>query len=70
MYIVIEIQTNDNGVVGTIVYQFDTLQSAEAKYHAILASAATSALPVHAAVILTNAGTLVKSEFYRHGGDD
>lgn len=67
MYIVMEIQTNDNGAVGTIVYQFDTLQEAEAKYHALLAVAATSALPVHSAVILTNAGTMVKSEFYRHG---
>lgn len=69
MYIVIELQTDASGGVGNLVYKYDTLNEAEAKYHSILAAAAVSALPVHAAAILTNAGTLVRSEYYMHGGE-
>ena len=67
MYIVIELQTNAEGVVGSLVYKYDSRDEAESKFHSILAAAAISALPVHAAVMLTNAGTMVQSEFYRHG---
>lgn len=67
MYIVIELQTNADGTVGNLVYQYASLDEAESKFHYILAAAAVSALPVHAAVMLTNAGTMVKSEYYRHG---
>ena len=70
MYIVIELQTNAEGVVGSLVYKYDSRDEAEGKYHNILAAAAISSLPVHAAVMLTNAGTMVKSEYYRHGGDE
>ena len=65
MYIVIEIQTN-NGTVSTLTYQYDDLADAEAKWHTILAAAAKSDCDIHAAVIMTNAGTVVKSEYYRH----
>ena len=66
MFIVIEIQTSKSGTVSTLTWQYDSLNSAEAKYHSVLAAAAVSSLPCHAACILTNAGTIVKSEFYRH----
>lgn len=65
MFIVIEIQTSGD-TVGTIINKFESIYEAEARYHAILAAAAVSSVPVHAAVILTNSGTLVKSEYYRH----
>lgn len=67
MYIVIELQTNTDGAVGNLVYQYASRDEAESKFHSILAAAAISALPVHAAVMLTNAGTMVRSEYYRHG---
>ena len=67
MYIVIELQTNADGTVANLVYQYASRDEAESKFHSILAAAAISALPAHAAVMLTNAGTMVKSEFYRHG---
>lgn len=70
MFIVIEIQTSANGAVSTLTWQYDSLNSAEAKYHSVLAAAAVSSLPCHAAVVMTNAGTVVKSEFYRHGGEE
>lgn len=70
MYIVIELQTNADGTVANLVYQYASRDEAEGKFHSILASAAISSLPVHAAVMLTNAGTMVKSEYYRHGGEE
>lgn len=69
MYIVIELQTNADGVVANLVYQYNSRDEAESKFHYILAAAAVSTLPVHAAVMLTNAGTMVKSEYYRHGDE-
>lgn len=70
MYLVIELQTNPDGSVGNLVYKYDALNEAESKFHAILAAAAVSSLPVHAAVMLTNTGVMVKSEYYRHGGEE
>ena len=70
MYIVIEIQTNADGLVGTIVTQHESWQAAEAKYHTVLAAAAVSSLPVHAAVILTGDGNVVRGEHYTHGGEE
>lgn len=69
MYIVIELQTNADGAVANLVYQYASRDEAENKFHSILAAAAISSLPVHAAVMLTNAGTIVRSEYYRHGED-
>ena len=67
MYIVIEIQTNADGTVGTIVTQWYDLQQAESKFHSILAYAAASELPVHSAVIISNEGLLLRNESYTHG---
>ncbi len=67
MYIVIEIQTNTEGVVSTLVYQYDSLNNAESKFHTILASASLSGLPVHSAVIMTNRGVTVRAEAYTNG---
>ena len=58
-YLVIELQTNTNGSVGNIVWAFDERNEAESKYHAVLASAAISGLPCHAACLLDNTGKLL-----------
>ena len=65
-YVVLEIQTNADGTIGSIVTDFDNKLDAENKYHTILAYAAISSLPVHSAVILTNEGRTVKTEVYTH----
>lgn len=65
-YVVLEIQTNADGTIGSIVTDFDNKLDAENKYHTILAYAAISNLPVHSAVILTNEGRTVKTEVYTH----
>ena len=66
MYIVVEIQTTAEGKSSTIVTGFDTLETAQSKYHAVLAAAAVSSVPVHSAALLTNTGDKLASEFYRH----
>lgn len=64
MYIVIEIQTTDK--VATLTTSYEDRNQAEAKYHAVLSAAAVSAVPKHAAVMLTEEGTRLKSECYIH----
>lgn len=66
-YLILELQTNTDGTVGTIITQKDTLNEAQSTYYSILASAALSALPVHAAVLMTNEGiTLEFKAFVRN----
>ena len=64
--IVTEIQKFADGGMSTPSYAFDSQQSAEAKYHAILAGAAVSALPVHAAIMFSEEGFPLKHECYKH----
>lgn len=64
MYIVMEIQTSDN--VATIVNSYDNRNTAEQKYHQILAAAAVSEVPKHGAVMLTDEGVRLKGECYIH----
>ena len=65
-YIVIEIQTNADGSVGTLLTAYDRREEAESKYHTVLAAAARSELPMHSAVILTNDGLMFARESYEH----
>ena len=66
MYIVLEIQTNTDGTIGTIVTQWNDLNQAESKYHAVLACAAASDLPMHSAMIITPDGMTLRGEHYTH----
>lgn len=63
-YIVIELQTNSDGTVGNLVYAFDDIQSAESKYHAVLATAALTTLPMHACVLLQSDGKMLARQAY------
>ena len=65
MYILIELQTT-NGQTANIVTAFEDKLQAESAYHSVLASAATSSVGIHAAVLLDEKGNLLKREFYRH----
>lgn len=66
MYIVIELQKNEKGVVSNIVTAHDSLAEAESKYYTILASAAVSNVPVHSAVIVSEEGFPVNHKCYKH----
>lgn len=65
MYIVIEIQRNNEGVTTPLVFTFDTKAEAESKYYYVLSYAAVSNLPRHGAILL-NEDRYLKSDIYRH----
>lgn len=65
-YIVSEIQHLSNDVVAAPSYAFDDEFSANAKYHQILAVAAVSDVPVHAATMVTEYGEFIKGEYFAH----
>lgn len=67
-YIVVEIQTAAS--TATIVTQHDTRQAAEGKFHQVLAAAAVSSVPVHAAVLMTEEGFQLRSECYKHPAEE
>lgn len=56
MYIVVELQTYENGTVGSLVTQHSTREEAESKFHGVLAAAAISNIPKHAAICITEEG--------------
>ena len=64
MYIVMEIQKSNTAA--TIVNTYETRNEAENKYHTILAAAAISNIPQHAAVLLDDNGEYIKSECFMH----
>lgn len=66
MYIVMEIQTNSEGVVSTILNQYEALNLAENKFYQIMAAASISSIPTHTACIFTDQGTLVRTDSYQH----
>ena len=65
-YIVIELQTNSNDSVASIVTQYNTRNEPDSKFHTVLAAAAVSSVPTHAAVILNNQGELISEYHYIH----
>ena len=66
MYIVIELQTNTDGVVSNLVTSHNTLAEAESKFHSIMASAAVNDVPVHSAIIVSEEGFPVAHKCYKH----
>lgn len=66
MYVVLEIQTNADGTVGNLVSAYEARGAAESAFHSILAADAISALPTHAAVLMTSEGSVIDSRCYTH----
>lgn len=66
MYILLETQSYANGTVGTLVNTYEDRDTAENKYHLILAAAAISEFPRHSAFMLSDEGYIIKSECYTH----
>lgn len=65
-YIVLETQTDMDGVTGTIVNSYKDQNEAESRYHAILSAAAISTVPKHCAFLLTDSARVLKSDVYIH----
>ena len=66
MYVAIELVTKQDGTFSVSTYKKETRDEAEKAFHSILAVAATSTNPIHAASILNPEGKLLKSECYKH----
>lgn len=66
MFVVIELQKSENGAVSNIVTEHSTQAEAESKYHAILAAAAVSNVPVHSAIIVSEEGFPLMHQCYKH----
>ena len=64
--IVTEIQKFADGTMTTPSYAYDNRNSADAKYHSILASAAVSTVPVHACIMYTEEGVTLDHYCYHH----
>lgn len=71
-YYIIEIQQYESGEYGHIVhFAYDTDAAlarfkAESKYHEVLAAAAISTLPSHAATLLAADGRVIMNQCYKH----
>ena len=71
-YYVVEIQTYADGTYGHLVhpaYDEDPNKAhlkAESKFHEILAAAAISELPSHAAILFTSEGYPLMNQCYKH----
>lgn len=65
-YLVIELQTNTDGTIGSQVVSFDNRDRAENKFHTVLAAAAISAKPKHSAALMTNEGFVLETKCYLH----
>lgn len=65
MYIVTEYQTTGD-VTSILTYTYTDRNIAEQKYHEILAYAAISTVPIHAASMANEYGGTFKNEYYEH----
>ncbi len=66
MYVAIELKTKVDGSFEVSTFKKETREEAEKSYHSILSVAATSEHPVHAAVVLNEYGSVIRSEHYKH----
>lgn len=66
MYIVIETQTTNDSVVVAPPVSFNNIDKAYQKFYMILAAAAVSNIPIHAAIMLNEKGELIRSEYFDH----
>lgn len=66
MFFIMEIQKQSDGTSAYLMQTADTREEAEAKFHGILQYAATSTLYAHSACIISDEGSMVKKECYRH----
>lgn len=66
-YVVVEMQTGQDGKVACLVTSYDDRLQAESAWHSVMAAAAIGTLPVHAAVLLDNLGAELLTARYEHG---
>ena len=65
-YFIIEIQVNQDGTAGNLVYAKTDLNEALSTFHSILASAAVSTLRKHTAVVMNEDGEYIDRGSFEH----
>ena len=65
-YTVLEQQTSAAGQTAVLTQTRDNELAAESVYHTVLAAAAISSVPVHAASLLNEQGVCIKRECFFH----
>lgn len=65
MYAVLELQNNGTSIAHLFT-TYAAQPAAEQHYHTVLASAAVSNLPSHSALLMDEAGNVLRSECYHH----
>lgn len=68
-YLVVEIQTANDGTVSSLATAYDDQSKAESAYYGVLSAAAISSLQMHSAAILRNDGVLMMSRGFDRTGD-
>lgn len=66
MYIIQEIQTENNQTTLLNPITKNNINEAESVYHGIMASAAISEVDVHTAIIYDEHGNIIMKGFYEH----
>lgn len=69
-YIVLEIQTFDNGASSALATAYSDENMANQAYHTALAAAAVSELPTHSCVLVDERGMFIEAESFDHGKEE
>lgn len=65
-FVVVELQKFEDGTMSHLATAYDTQDAAESAYHSVLAAAAISALPSHAAILVSEEGFPLAHQCYKH----
>lgn len=65
-YIVLELQTDAEGNVASIMNSYDNINQADSAYYLALSSAAISSVKIHTLMMFTPTGQTIKSDYYKH----
>lgn len=66
MFLVMELQVNNDGTVGNIVTSHSTFPEAQNKFYTVCAFAAISEVPMHSVIILDRTGVLIDRQSFEH----
>lgn len=66
MYIILELQTHQDGTVSSMINNYSDYNEAESRYYTALAAAAISSIPRHAVVMMQDNGLCIQNKYYDH----
>lgn len=66
MYIVIEIQKNDDTPAAVLTYVFDTYNEAMQKFYLVCSAAVVSTIRNHSVLVMTTDGDIYQQQTFNH----